>query len=92
VIEDYATAFLAAMISDQRRSAHPTLAAWAKATRLNPTSGLAAHKAHPRVVEARERLKRHGAAAAANLQRLLSSDDHGGGPGGRDRPSGSISR
>jgi hypothetical protein len=39
-------------------------------TRLNPTSGIAAHRDDPRVVEARDSIKRFGAAAVANLATL----------------------
>jgi hypothetical protein len=69
---DYASAFLTTLVGDRMRFAHPKIAAWNKASRLNPTSGIAAHRDDPRVVDARERLKRSGAAAAANLQRLIS--------------------
>lgn len=72
VTEDYASAFLAMLVGDRIRAAHPKLAAWSKTTRLNPTSGIAAHRDDPRVVAAREGLKRFGASAVANLQRLLS--------------------
>jgi len=69
---DYASAYLSTLVGDRIRSANPKLAAWNKTSRLNPASGVAAHRDDPRVVDARERLKRSGAAAAANLQRLLS--------------------
>lgn len=70
VSDDYVTAFLAMMVGDRARAAHPALARWTKATRLNPVSGVAAHQGDPRVVDARERIKRHAAAAAANLMTL----------------------
>jgi hypothetical protein len=69
---DYLTAFLASLIGDRARAAHPVLASWARSSRLNPFSGIAAHQNDPRVIDARERIKRFGAAAAANLQKLLS--------------------
>ena len=68
---DYARAFLAVLFGERARAAHPALAGWLKASRLNPLSGLAAHRDDPRVVEARERIKRFGAAAAANLMKLV---------------------
>jgi hypothetical protein len=68
--EDYLTAFLALLAGERLRAAHPALARWMKSTRLNPVSGVAAYPHDPRVVEARERTKRFGAAAAANLSKL----------------------
>ncbi|MBZ0234550.1 MAG: NAD(P)-binding protein [Deltaproteobacteria bacterium] len=67
---DFARAFLATLVGDRARAAHPALGAWMKRSRLNPTSGIAAHRDDPRVTEARERIKRHGGAAAANLATL----------------------
>jgi hypothetical protein len=69
---DYLTAFLATLIGDRARAAHPALASWTKASRLNPVGGIASHRDDPRVIDGRERIKRFGAAAAANLQKLLS--------------------
>jgi hypothetical protein len=69
---DYVTAFLAAMGFTTAIAAHPTLASWNKASRLNPIGGVAAHKNDPRVMESRERIKRFGLPAAMNLQRLVS--------------------
>ncbi len=70
--QDYASAFLASLVGDRVRAAHPTLAEWSKTTRLNPASGVSAYRDDPRIVDARERLKRFGAAAVANLQQLLA--------------------
>ena len=70
--EDYLTAFLATMASTTAIAAHPRLASWNKASRLNPISGIAAHRDDPRVVASRERIKRFGLPAAMNLQKLLS--------------------
>jgi hypothetical protein len=53
--------------------AHPVLASWNKASRLNPISGVASHKEDPRVIASRERVKRFGLPAAMNLQKLASS-------------------
>lgn len=71
VNRDFASAFLATMIGDRARIAHPKLGPWIKSTRLNPASGVAPHKSDPRVVEARERIKQFGIDAAVNLQKLL---------------------
>jgi hypothetical protein len=70
--EDYLTAFLANLIGDRLRAGHPALAGWIKSSRLNLVSGIGPHRDDPRVVDARERIKRFGAAAAANLPKLIS--------------------
>jgi hypothetical protein len=44
---------------------------WAKASRLNPTGALPAYKSDPRVVAAREQIKRSALPAVMNLQKLL---------------------
>jgi hypothetical protein len=69
---DYLTAFLATMGVMTAIGAHPALASWNKASRLNPSSGVASHKEDPRVIASRERIKRFGLPAAMNLQKLLS--------------------
>jgi hypothetical protein len=69
---DYLTAFLATLVGDRARAALPALASWTKASRLNAVSSIASYRDDPRVIDARERIKRFGAAAAANLQKLLS--------------------
>jgi len=70
--QDYLTAFLATLVGDRARAAHPSIGNWTKATRLNPVSGIAAYRSDPRVVEARERIKQYGLPAAINLQKLAS--------------------
>lgn len=70
--EDYLTAFLATMGVTSRIAAHPPLATWNKASRLQPTSGIAAHRNDPRVTASRERMKRFAPLAAMNLPKLLS--------------------
>jgi len=69
--EDYLSAFLATMVGDRARAVHPVLAGWTRSTRLNPVSGVSAYRSDPRVIEARERIKAFGPAAAMNLQKLL---------------------
>ena len=69
---DYLVAFLATLIGDRARASHPPLASWIKQSRLNPVSGIAPHRDDPRVVDGRERIKKFGAAAAANLQKLIA--------------------
>ena len=68
---DYPAAFLAMLAGDRARARHPVLGTWMRSTRLNPTAGVSAYQDDPRVVEARELIKQHGAAAAANLARLV---------------------
>jgi hypothetical protein len=70
---DYLTAFLASMASERARAAHPALAAWARQTRLNPLGAIGQHQDNPVVVQARETIKRHGAAAAGRLVGLLKA-------------------
>ena len=70
--EDYPSAFLAALMSSRARADYPGLAAWARSTRLNPTSGIDAYLHDPGVVETRERIRRSAAPAGMNLQRILA--------------------
>ncbi len=70
---DYLSSFLSMMIGERLRGAHPKVGAFTKASRLNPSSGFAAYRDDPRVVAARDVIKRFGADAAANLMKLLSS-------------------
>lgn len=74
--QDYLTAFLAGLTGERARGQHAALGSWMRATRLNPAIGVAALRDDPRVVEARDRIRRSAAAAAANLARLA-----GAGPG-----------
>ncbi len=71
--EDYLSAFLASMAHERARGAHPTLASWAKASRLNPLGEIERHSDHPSVIEARDLIKRYGAEAAGKLVKLLRS-------------------
>lgn len=70
---DYLSAFLATLANEQARAAYPALASWAKDTRLNPLGGIARYRDAPNVIEARERIKRFGAAAANNLVKLVKA-------------------
>lgn len=67
---DYLRAYLATMATTTAFAAHPALAAWNRTTRLNPMSGVGPHRDDPRVVAARDRIKRFALAAAENLKRL----------------------
>lgn len=67
---DYLSAFLAGLANERARTAYPALASWAKGTRLNPFGGIGHHGEAPVVIDARERIRRFGAAAAGNLAKL----------------------
>lgn len=68
---DFVSSYLAMVAHDRARAAYPAVAAWAQGTRLNPLSGLGAYRDHPSVVQAWSDIKQHGAAAVANLVKLL---------------------
>lgn len=70
---DYLRAYSSMLSGDAARAAHPALASWAKSTRLNPLGALGAHRDDPRVVDARERIKRHAPQAAAKLRAFVSA-------------------
>lgn len=70
---DYLSAFLATLANGRALAAHPALASWAKDTRLNPLGGIALYRDASNVIDARERIKRFGAAAASNLVKLLEA-------------------
>ena len=68
---DYLTAYLALLAHERARLFHPAVVAWAKGTRLNPLSGLSAHRDHPLVAQTWDIVKQYGPAAAGNLVKLL---------------------
>jgi len=68
---DYLTAYLALLAHERARLVHPAVVAWAKGTRLNPLSGLSAHRDHPLVAQTWDIVKQYGPAAAGNLVKLL---------------------
>jgi hypothetical protein len=70
---DYLAAFLATMLGQQARATQPELATWIKETRLHPLGRMDRYRDHPSVPESRERIKRFGAAAVANIPKLLSA-------------------
>ena len=70
---DYLKAYLALLSSEWARAEHPALATWARDTRLNPLGHIGQYREHPLVVATRERIKEFGAAAAANLARLVAT-------------------
>jgi hypothetical protein len=71
---DYWSTFLATLANAPARAAYPALSSWVQATRLNPLSGIALHVDDPVVIDAGERIKRFGAAAADNLVKLLAQE------------------
>ncbi len=68
---DDLSSYLALMAHDRARAAHPAVVAWAKGTRLNPMSGLGAHREHPLVAQTWSDLQQYGAAAAGDIVKLL---------------------
>ena len=68
---DYLAAFLAGLANERARTAYQALATWAKASRLNPLSEIGLYRDDPNVIDARERIRRFGAAATSNLVKLL---------------------
>jgi hypothetical protein len=68
---DYLSSYLALLAHERARKPHPAMEAWAKATRLNPMSRLGEHREHPLVARTWGEVKQYGAAAAANLVKLL---------------------
>lgn len=70
---DYLVAYLAAMAQERARATYPALAAWAKASRLNPLGGIGMHREHPVVAQTREVIRQFGAAAGGNLVKLLAA-------------------
>jgi hypothetical protein len=70
---EYLSAFLAALAGEQALAAYPAVGAWARQSRLNPLAALGQYRAHPTVIEARERIKQFGPAAGANIVKLLSA-------------------
>ena len=71
---DYLSAYLASLVHERARAAHPSVAGWAKTTRLIPFNGIALMRDDPAVIETRERIKSYAVPAAANLQKLLSQN------------------
>jgi len=67
---DYVSAFGAGLNTSRDRAAHPALANWAKRSRLNLMAGGESHGDHPTMIEARDRIRRHGAAAALAVRTL----------------------
>ncbi|WP_394842205.1 NAD(P)-binding protein [Pendulispora brunnea] len=75
VNRDYLSAFLATLTHDRARKAYPTIANWAKTTRLNPLAGIAHLREDPRVIEASERIARVERTVIGNLKRLLDTSE-----------------
>lgn len=70
---DYLSSYLALLRSERARLGHPTIAAWAKDTRLNPLNGVARHRENPVMGRAFEHMKRFSGAAGENIARLLAA-------------------
>jgi hypothetical protein len=76
---DYLTAFRATLVNQQTWASNPTLTGWARATRLNPMTGIDLHRDDPVVTDARERIRSFAAAAVSNLAKLV--EESAAGPG-----------
>lgn len=59
------------MANERGRAAHPALAGWARTSRLSSLWNSGQHSNHPAVIEAREKIKQYGAAAARKLISLI---------------------
>lgn len=70
---DYLTAYMALLASERARSAHVTLAIWARGSRLNPLGRLGEHRDDPKVAQTRAHLRDTGPAAVENVARLLAA-------------------
>lgn len=65
---------VAPFIANERgRAAHPAFAGWARSCSLSPLGNIGHHSNHPAVIEAREKIKQYGAAAAGKLISLICS-------------------
>ena len=71
--KDYLSSFLATLANERAQAAYPALVNWAKNTRLNPISQVATYSNDPVMIDSRERIKRNGAAAVANIIKLLGA-------------------
>ena len=65
---------VAPFIANERgRATHPAFAGWARSCSLSPLGNIGQHSNHPAVIEAREKIKQYGAAAAGKLISLICS-------------------
>jgi hypothetical protein len=71
--KDYLSAYLALFRAERARTAYPSVAAWAKDTRLNPLAGMGRHREDPVMAQAFTAIKRFGAAAGENVAKLLAA-------------------
>ena len=71
--KDYLSSFLATLANERAQATFPALVDWARNTRLNPASQIAGYSNDPVMIDSRERIKRNGAAAVANILKLLGA-------------------
>jgi hypothetical protein len=69
--QDFLSAVLMTLAGERARRAHPVLGEWIRTTRLNPFNATSGDLSDPRVVDARERIKKCVPDAVANLRRLV---------------------
>ena len=70
---DFLSAMLSTLDGERSRRAHPVLAEWMNATRLNPFNEASSDHNDPVITEARERIRRLAPQAVANLRRLVGA-------------------
>jgi hypothetical protein len=70
---DFLSAVLMTLAGERARRAHPVLGDWMRTTRLNPLNATSGDLSDPRVLDARERVRKHAPHAVANLQHLVRS-------------------
>jgi hypothetical protein len=87
--EDYLSAWLATLHGEYARARHAELGEWMTTTRLNPASGITAHRDDQRVSEARELIKINITAATTNLPKLAGARSQ---PGEAGATSGTETR
>jgi hypothetical protein len=68
---DFLSAVLMTLAGERARRAHPILGEWISTTRLNPFNATSGDLSDPRVLDARERIKKYVPHAVASLQRLV---------------------
>ena len=87
--EDYLSAWLATLHGEYARARHAELGEWMTTTRLNPATGITAHRDDQRVFEARELIKLNITAATTNLPKLAGARSQ---PGEAGATSGTETR
>jgi hypothetical protein len=69
---DCLSAYMSILASERARASHPSLADWARESRLNPLGRLCQYRDDPKVVQTSALIKATGAAAVANASKLIA--------------------